>query len=122
MKITEILLAEHVVFHNLFDHIEKSAPRLPSLRARPTETVLPRQEFSAQRMRLRGRNVTAHADLITDPAEVERLLGVIAVGNPRATRFIPLPRRADGSLEPEPLAAAIAHGFCIVRWHLGAAA
>jgi len=27
MKITQILLAEHVVFHNLFDHIEKSAPR-----------------------------------------------------------------------------------------------
>ncbi|TAK97638.1 MAG: hypothetical protein EPO07_12915 [Verrucomicrobia bacterium] len=28
MKITEILLAEHVVFHNLFDHIEKTAPKL----------------------------------------------------------------------------------------------
>jgi len=28
MKITQILLAEHVVFHNLFDHIEKSAPKL----------------------------------------------------------------------------------------------
>ena len=31
MKITEILLAEHMVFHNLFDHIEKTAPRLKSL-------------------------------------------------------------------------------------------
>lgn len=31
MKITEILLAEHVVFHNLFDHIEKSAPKLKTL-------------------------------------------------------------------------------------------
>ena len=31
MKITEILLAEHVVFHNLFDHIEKTAPRLKTL-------------------------------------------------------------------------------------------
>jgi hypothetical protein len=71
------------------------------------------------RLRLRGRDVPAHADLVADPAEVERLLGVIAVGNPRATRFIPLPRRPDGSLEPEPLAAAIGHGFCIVRWHLG---
>jgi hemerythrin-like domain-containing protein len=28
MKITEILLAEHAVFHNLFDHIEVVAPRL----------------------------------------------------------------------------------------------
>ncbi|MGH3211747.1 MAG: hypothetical protein ACRDNO_28715 [Trebonia sp.] len=70
-------------------------------------------------LRLRGRKVPAHADLISDPAEVERLLGVIAVGNPRATRFIPLPRRPDGTLEPEPLAAAIGHGFRIVRWHLG---
>ena len=28
MKITEILMAEHAVFHNLFDHIEAAAPRL----------------------------------------------------------------------------------------------
>jgi F420H(2)-dependent quinone reductase len=73
------------------------------------------------RLRLRGRDVPARADLVSDPAEVERLLGVIAAGNPRATRFIPLPRQADGRLEPEPLAAAIAHGFRIVRWHVGAA-
>lgn len=31
MKITEILMAEHVVFHNLFDHLECSAPRLKTL-------------------------------------------------------------------------------------------
>ena len=31
MKITEILLAEHAVFHNLFDHIERTAPRLKTL-------------------------------------------------------------------------------------------
>jgi hypothetical protein len=31
MKITEILLAEHVVFHNLFDHIEKTAPKVRTL-------------------------------------------------------------------------------------------
>ena len=28
MKITEILMAEHAVFHNLFDHIEAAVPRL----------------------------------------------------------------------------------------------
>jgi hemerythrin-like domain-containing protein len=28
MKITEALLAEHAVFHNLFDHVERAAPRL----------------------------------------------------------------------------------------------
>jgi hypothetical protein len=73
------------------------------------------------RLRLRGRDVPAHADLVADPAEVERLLGVIAVGNPRAMRYIPIPRGADGRLEPEALAAAIGHGFRIVRWHLDAA-
>lgn len=70
------------------------------------------------RLRLRGKTVPAHADLVDDPGEVERLLGVIAAGNPRATRFIPLPRRPDGRLEPAALAAAIGHGFRIVRWHL----
>lgn len=31
MKITEILMAEHAVFHNMFDHIETVAPRLKTL-------------------------------------------------------------------------------------------
>ncbi len=31
MKITDALLAEHLVFHNLFDHIEKTAPELKTL-------------------------------------------------------------------------------------------
>jgi len=31
MKITDILRAEHSVFHNLFDHIESTAPRLKTL-------------------------------------------------------------------------------------------
>ncbi len=31
MKITEALFAEHVVFHNLFDHIESTAPNLKTL-------------------------------------------------------------------------------------------
>jgi hypothetical protein len=70
------------------------------------------------RLRLRGRDVPARAELVSDPAEVERLLGVIAVGNPRAMRYIPLPRRPDGRLDPGALNAALAHGFRIVRWHL----
>jgi hypothetical protein len=69
-------------------------------------------------LRLRGRSVPARADLVGDPDEVERLLEVIAAGNPRAMRFIPLPRRPDGRLDPDALATAIAHGFRIVRWHL----
>jgi hemerythrin-like domain-containing protein len=31
MKITDILLAEHTVFHNFFDHIEQTAPRMKTL-------------------------------------------------------------------------------------------
>ncbi|HEY5912887.1 MAG TPA: hemerythrin domain-containing protein [Verrucomicrobiae bacterium] len=31
MKITEALLAEHMVFHNMFDHIEATAAKLKSL-------------------------------------------------------------------------------------------
>jgi hemerythrin-like domain-containing protein len=31
MKITKILMAEHVVFHNLFDHLEQTVPRLQTL-------------------------------------------------------------------------------------------
>ena len=31
MKITEALFAEHLVFHNMFDHIEATAPRLKTL-------------------------------------------------------------------------------------------
>jgi hypothetical protein len=70
------------------------------------------------RLRLHGRTVPARADLVSEPAEVERLLGVIAADNPRAMRFLPIPRRADGRLDPDVLAAALAHGFRIVRWHL----
>jgi hemerythrin-like domain-containing protein len=31
MKITDILRAEHTVFHHLFDHLEANAPRLKTL-------------------------------------------------------------------------------------------
>jgi hypothetical protein len=71
------------------------------------------------RIRLRGRDVAAHGELVTEADEVERLLGVITRENPRAARFIPIPRRADGRLEPTALDAALRHGFGIVRWHLG---
>jgi hypothetical protein len=69
-------------------------------------------------IRLRGRLETARPELVTDPAEVERLLGVIGEKNPQAARFIPIPRRDDGRLDPDALGAALRHGFCIVRWHV----
>jgi len=31
MKITEALFAEHLVFHNMFDHVEATAPKLKTL-------------------------------------------------------------------------------------------
>src|SRR5258706_16379523 len=31
MKITEALFAEHQVFHNIFDHLERVAPRIKTL-------------------------------------------------------------------------------------------
>lgn len=31
MKITEALFAEHLVFHNMFDHLEAAAPKLKTL-------------------------------------------------------------------------------------------
>jgi deazaflavin-dependent oxidoreductase (nitroreductase family) len=74
------------------------------------------------RIRLRGRAAAARPELVADAAEVERLLGVIAAKNPRAARFIPMPRRPDGRLDPDALAAALRHGFRVVRWHLGAPA
>lgn len=68
-------------------------------------------------IRVRGRDVPVRPELVTDPAELARLLGVITEKNPRAARFIPIPRRPDGHLDPDALDAAIRHGFCIVRWH-----
>jgi F420H(2)-dependent quinone reductase len=70
------------------------------------------------RIRLRGRDVSARPELVREPGEVERLLDVIVRENPPAARYIPLPRLADGRLEPNALAAAIEHGFAIVRWNL----
>ena len=70
------------------------------------------------RIRWRGRDQPVRPELVTDPAEVERLLGVIAEKNPRAGRFIPIPHGPDGRLDRDALDAALQHGFCIVRWHL----
>jgi F420H(2)-dependent quinone reductase len=70
------------------------------------------------RLRLRGREVPARPELITDASEVDRLFGVIARENPRAVRFVPIPRDADGHFDPQALDVALRHGFCIVRWHV----
>jgi EmrB/QacA subfamily drug resistance transporter/deazaflavin-dependent oxidoreductase (nitroreductase family) len=70
------------------------------------------------RLRIGGKDVTARAELIADPAEVQRLLQVMAAANPALHRFIPIPTTPDGRFDPESLANAIAYGFRIVSWHV----
>jgi deazaflavin-dependent oxidoreductase (nitroreductase family) len=74
------------------------------------------------RIRLRGKDVTATPELVAEPAEVERLFSIMVAKNPRAARFIPIPHDSDGRLNQDALDAALRHGFCIVRWHLGSPA
>jgi hypothetical protein len=68
------------------------------------------------RLTVRGKSVTVQPELVGDPAEMDRLFGVIARENPQAAKFVPIPRDADGHFAAEPLARAIGNGFRIVRW------
>ena len=70
------------------------------------------------RIRLRGRDISARPELVTDPDLVETLLGVMRAANSSLDRFVRLPRTPDGRYERTPLDAAISHGFCVVRWYL----
>jgi hypothetical protein len=74
------------------------------------------------RVHIRGRDILLRPELVRDPAEVERLLGVMSANNPMVGRFVPIPKGADGRYEPDRLNLAIEHGFCIVRWSAGDAA
>ncbi len=72
-------------------------------------------EAEPTHIRLRGEDVSLRAELVRDPAEVERLLGVMSAKNPMVSRFVPIPKR-EGHYDSERLNLAIRHGFCIVRW------
>jgi hypothetical protein len=67
-------------------------------------------------VRLRGRDISLYPELVRDPTEVDRLLGVMSAKNPMVGRFVPIPKRADGHYERARLELAIRHGFRIVRW------
>jgi EmrB/QacA subfamily drug resistance transporter len=67
-------------------------------------------------VRLRGRDISLGAELVRDPVEVDRLLGIMSAKNPMVGRFVPIPKRDDGHYDRDRLDLAIRHGFCIVRW------
>jgi hypothetical protein len=67
-------------------------------------------------VRLRGRDISLRPELVRDPVEVDRLLGVMGATNPTVGRFVPIPKQADGHYDRERLTLAIRHGFCVVRW------
>jgi hypothetical protein len=73
-------------------------------------------------VRLRGRDITLRPELVRDPVEVDRLLGVMSAKNPMAGRFVPIPKGPDGHYDQARLDLAIRHGFRIVRWRPGDAA
>jgi hypothetical protein len=67
-------------------------------------------------VRLSGRDILLRPELVHDPAEVDRLLGVMSAKNPMIGRFVPIPKGADGHYDRDRLDLAIRHGFRIVRW------
>ena len=69
-------------------------------------------------IRLRGRDVLAQPELVKDPAEIERLIGIMSAANPTVGAFVGIPKGPDGRLNRTRLEAAVKHGFRIVRWHL----
>ena len=68
-------------------------------------------------IRLRGHDITARPELVSDLDQVESLLGVLVAQNPRAASFIRIPRDTAGHFDHNALGDAVRHGFRIVRWH-----
>jgi hypothetical protein len=73
------------------------------------------------RIRLRGKDITASPELVSDPGEIDKLLTTMTAANPRAAAFIGVSRDADGRFDRAGLEHAIGYGFRIVRWHPAAA-
>jgi deazaflavin-dependent oxidoreductase (nitroreductase family) len=74
------------------------------------------QEAQPVRLRVQGRDLFAFPELVHDPAEVARLLGVMAEANPALQRFVRIPRGADGRPDPAGQSTALGYGFRVVRW------
>ena len=71
-----------------------------------------------ERIRLRGRDILARPELVGDPDEIERLLGIMIAANPRVGSFVGVPTGPDGRLDRDRLENAVRHGFRVIRWHL----
>jgi F420H(2)-dependent quinone reductase len=69
------------------------------------------------RLRVRGQDIAATPELVSDVGEIDRLLGIMTAANPRSAAFIGIPRGADGHFDRARLEIAVRHGFRIVRWH-----
>lgn len=69
------------------------------------------------RIRLRGQDITAAPELVSDTDEVDKLLTTMVAANPRAAAFIGIARDKDGHFDRVGLERAIKYGFRIVRWH-----
>jgi hypothetical protein len=69
------------------------------------------------RLRLRGRDISAPPELVSDVDEVGTLLRIMAAGNPAAARFVGIKRDPDGGFDKGGVERAVQFGFRIVRWH-----
>ena len=68
-------------------------------------------------IRLRGHDITARPELVSDVDQIENVLGVLVANNPRSASFIRIPRDTAGHFDHDLLENAVRHGFRIVRWH-----
>jgi hypothetical protein len=73
-------------------------------------------EGRPERVRVGGRDIFLRPELVRDPEEVDRLLGVMSAKNPMVERFSGLHKGPDGHYDRSRLDLMIRHGFCIVRW------
>jgi hypothetical protein len=69
------------------------------------------------RIRLRGTVIQARPEILREPDEVDRLLGLMAERNPMIKRFVGIPQAEDGHFDRDRLRIAVDHGFRVVRWH-----
>jgi hypothetical protein len=71
-----------------------------------------------EHIRLRGRDVRAWPEIISDVEEIEPLLEIMIKANPTVGRFVGVSRDPDGRLDRARLETAVRYGFRVIRWHL----